>query len=160
MEYVKTKRQQIEKFLIKEAALLDQDLLNDWLDLFTDELIYWIPSGSSDINPMKHVSIIYDDRIRLEERVKRLQSGLAYGQEPKSKTCHLITNIEVDTDENEKIVVFSNFLIVELRRSIQTIYSGRNEHHLVHIGDDLKIQYKKIDLLNKNEYIGNLSFIL
>ncbi|WP_420489080.1 aromatic-ring-hydroxylating dioxygenase subunit beta [Neobacillus vireti] len=51
-------------------------------------------------------------------------------------------------------------MIVELRRSIQTIYSGRFEHKLRKNGNSWKIASKKVELINNNEFIGNLSFLL
>lgn len=151
---------QIEAFLYKEARYINGNQLTNWLDLFTKDCCYWVPCNEDDIDPETHVSIIYDDRTRLEERVARLNTGLAYGQQPRSKTKHLITNVEVVQEEEENVTVTSNFLIVELRRGIQTMYAGRNEHQLRFEGDDWKIRLKKIELINNNEPLGNLSFIL
>lgn len=152
-------RKQIEEFLIDEAAYLDEEKFSEWLDLFTEDSFYWIPSNQDDIDPNTHVSIIYDDKNRLEERVWRLQSGLAYGQEPKSRTRHLVTNVKVLHCEEDKVIVTSNFILVELRRSIQTIYSGRLEHHLKQTDTTWKIASKKVELINNNEFLGNLSFL-
>ncbi|MFJ7729099.1 aromatic-ring-hydroxylating dioxygenase subunit beta [Neobacillus sp. NPDC097160] len=152
--------QQIEAFLYKEARYINENKFEEWLALFTQDCRYWIPCNDNDIDPETHVSIIYDDRIRLEERVWRLQTGLAYGQQPQSKTRHLITNVEILEEFGEKIIVSSNFLLVELRRGIQTMFAGRNEHHLLFEGNGLKIGLKKVELLNNNEPLGNLSFIL
>lgn len=151
---------QIEAFLYKEARLINSNQLNDWVDLFTKDCHYWIPCNDDDIDPETHVSIIYDDRSRLEERVWRLETGLAYGQQPRSKTRHFISNVEVTGQSKEKVIVTSNVLITELRRGKQTFYSARNEHHLCWEGNDWKIKFKKIELLNNDEPLGNLSFIL
>lgn len=152
--------QQIEAFLYKEARYINDERFEEWLTLFTHDCRYWIPCNENDIDPETHVSIIYDDRKRLEERIWRLQTGLAYGQQPKSKTRHLITNVEILEEVGEKVIVSSNFLLVELRRGEQTIFAGRNEHHLLMEGNDLKISFKKVELINNNEPLGNLSFIL
>lgn len=152
--------QQVEAFLYKEARYINDNKLEEWLSLFTEDCIYWVPCNEDDIDPETHVSIIYDDRTRLEERVWRLQTGLAYGQQPRSKTRHLITNVEVMEEKEEGINVTSNFLLTELRRGIQTVYAGRNEHHLRIEENDFKISLKKVELINNNEYLGNLSFIL
>ncbi|MBM4763640.1 aromatic-ring-hydroxylating dioxygenase subunit beta [Bacillus sp. B15-48] len=156
----KVKLEQIETFLYKEARYINSHELDEWLDMFTDDCIYWLPCNSADIDPETHVSIIYDNRERLEERVWRLQTGLAYGQEPRSETCHLITNVEVLDENEDEIIVTSNLMLTELRRGIQTIYTARMEHHLVPKEDDFKIRFKKIELLNNNEYLGNMSFLL
>ncbi|RFU70497.1 aromatic-ring-hydroxylating dioxygenase subunit beta [Peribacillus saganii] len=160
MNTVMVERKEIEDFLIHEAFLINEEKFSEWLDLFTEDGIYWIPSNKDHIDPNTHVSIIYDDRERLEERVWRLESGLAYGQEPKSRTRHLITNVKILESDDQKVVVSSNFILVELRRSIQTIWSGRFEHQLRSQGGTWKIASKKVELINNNEFIGNLSFIV
>lgn len=160
MSTILLEKLEIEQFLIKEAALLDQDKLSEWLELYSDNAIYWIPCGGNDRDPDLHVSIVYDDRIRLGERVSRLQGGLAYGQEPRSKVCRMISNVDIVEKDEKNMVVHSNFVIVELRRSIQTVYAGRNIHHLIKNGDQWKIEKKTVQLINNDEYLGNLSFIL
>lgn len=159
---IKTKidLQQIEAFLYQEARYINENKLVEWLELFTDDCKYWVPCNDNDIDPETHVSIIYDDRKRLEERVWRLETGLAYGQQPQSKTRHLITNVEILEDQGDEMIVSSNFMLVELRRGEQTMYAGRNVHHIRLGGNNLKISLKKIELLNNNEPLGNLSFIL
>jgi benzoate/toluate 1,2-dioxygenase subunit beta len=151
---------EVERLLIKEAALINENRLDEWLDMFTEDCIYWIPCKDDQLDPNKYVSIIYDDRNRLDERVWRLKSGLAYGQEPKSKTRHLITNVDIREQKDDQVVVSSNFLIVELRKGVQNIHAGRFEHHLVQKGDAWKIKFKRVELINNDGFLGNLSFIL
>jgi 3-phenylpropionate/cinnamic acid dioxygenase small subunit len=160
MNQVKVEKQEVEAFLIDEAYLINEGKYTDWLELFTEEAIYWVPSNKDNYDPNTHVSIIYDNRERLGERVWRLESGLAYGQEPKSRTRHLITNIKILDKDDKHLTVSSNFIIVELRRGIQTTYSGRFEHKLRIDGPSWKIASKKVELINNNEFLGNLSFIL
>ena len=121
---------QVEAFLYEEARYINSHQLDEWLSMFTEDCTYWVPCNKADIDPETHVSIIYDDRVRLEERVWRLQTGLAYGQQPRSETRHLLTNVEVLEEQEEEVAVTSNFLIVELRRGKQSVYAGRQEHHL------------------------------
>jgi 3-phenylpropionate/cinnamic acid dioxygenase small subunit len=153
-------RWEIENFLYKEARLLDEGKLQDWLKLFTEDARYWIPCNRDDIDPMREVSIIYDDRQRMEERVWRIESGLAYAQEPRSRTRHLITNVEaLGGETDDSVAVSSNFVIYELRRGKQEAFAGRCEHHLQRGDDGWQIAYKKVELLNNNEAIDNLTFI-
>ena len=39
-----TLREQVENFLFKEAALLDEWRLDDWVDLFTEDGRYVVPT--------------------------------------------------------------------------------------------------------------------
>src|SRR5688572_8959212 len=80
-----------EQFLVHEAALLDEARFDDWLDLFTEDARYWVPSEPNQASPYDTVSLIYDDRRLLETRVRRLASPQIYSQEPRSRTSRIAT---------------------------------------------------------------------
>ena len=75
-----TLREQVVAFLVHEAELMDQGRHDDWLALWSPEGIYWVPCNEDDYDPRQHVSIIYDDHARLEERCFRLNSESAHSQ--------------------------------------------------------------------------------
>ena len=93
---------EIELFFVREARLLDEGKMEDWLELFSSECLYWIPMTPGGGNPMKEVSLAFDDRRRLEDRIYRLRTGYAWSQIPASRTIRLLSNIEVWNDA-EKI---------------------------------------------------------
>ena len=124
-------RQEIEAFLYHEARLLDEGRLDEWLALFTPDACYWIPCNADDVDPTRHVSLVYDDRQHLADRVWRLQSGWAHAQDPPSRTCRLVGNVAVTPGQIEgEAQVVSTFILVELRRGAQTTFAGRYEHRL------------------------------
>ena len=55
-----------EAFVYKEARLLDKYDLREWLTLFTEDALYWVPVNEENYDPTKHVSICYDNVTRLE----------------------------------------------------------------------------------------------
>ncbi len=151
----------IEQFLYREARLADESLYDEWMNLWTDDAIYWIPANLDDYDPHHHISIIYDDHERLQSRIDRLISGEAWAQEPKSRVRRLISNIENrGATENGDIEVCSNFILGELRRGRQTTYFAQQIHRLRPIADGLRIAFKKVILINNNEPIHNLTFIV
>src|SRR5438128_3427101 len=102
-------------FLHLEARLADEARYAEWLALWTDDAVYWVPATTDPgADPEKHLSHIYDNRGRLETRVKMLQSGFRYSQEPASPMRRLITNVEIADAGNGEIVAQSNFLLGEL----------------------------------------------
>ena len=154
-------RQEIEAFLYHEARLIDDGKLDDWLALFVEDLTYWIPCNEDDIDPQAHVSILYDDRQRLEARIWRLmQSGIAYAQVPPSRLRHLITNVEAHEDADGTVVAYSNFLILEVRRGRQNLFGGSQEHRLRRTDNTWQIISKKVNLLTNDLAIDNLTFII
>lgn len=156
------------QYLYREAALLDERRYREWLELFTDDATYWVPQAGGE-DPKRLVSISYDDRRRLEERVLRLEGGFAFAQDPPSRTCRVVGNVVLDDtgegaeQEEGDLPVSSNLMVAELRRAEQTVYAGRVEHRLVREdgGDgNLRIRRKVIRLINSDAPLGNLSFLL
>ncbi len=154
-------RQAVEQFLYREARLADESRYDEWAALWTDDAIYWVPTNTDDYDPRHHLSIIYDDRNRLQDRVDRLKSGAAWAQDPKSRMRRLISNIEIGpTNERGDIEVYSNFVLGELRRGLQAVYFGGQVHRLRPGPQGFKLAYKKVMLINNDEPIHNLSFLI
>jgi benzoate/toluate 1,2-dioxygenase beta subunit len=139
-----------ERFLVHEARLLDDGRFDEWLQLFTDDACYWVPSTPAQASPRETVSLIYDDRRLLETRVRRLASPRLYSQEPRSRTSRMVTNVSIEHDAHEGPVclVRSKFQLVEFRRGGQRIFAGSYFHHLVRGEGALRIKCKRVDLIN------------
>jgi 3-phenylpropionate/cinnamic acid dioxygenase small subunit len=153
-------RQQVEQFLYYEADLMDEHRYDEWLALWTDDALYWVPTGSDEIDPKREISLIYDDRTRLQVRIARLKSGFAHAQEPKSRMRRVISNIVIGETDNDAIIVASNFLLVELRRGKQDMFAGRSIHRLRPYQRSFKLVFKKVLLVNNDESIDNLTFLI
>jgi 3-phenylpropionate/cinnamic acid dioxygenase small subunit len=139
---------------------MDEHVYDEWLSLWTEDALYWVPCNDDDIDPQRHVSIIYDNRPRLEDRIERLKSGAAYAQEPKSRLRRVVANVEIEEGDNGEVTVYSNFNLTELRRSRQDTFAGRTIHKLRPQGASFKIAYKKVLLVNNDEVIDNLTFLI
>jgi benzoate/toluate 1,2-dioxygenase subunit beta len=153
-------KQSIEQFLYREARLLDSNKIAEWLDLFTDDAIYWVPAGGDDIDPLLHVSIIHDDKPALAKRVKRLASGFAYAQMPASRTHRMISNIELEEISGDEAKVHCVMLLTELSRHRQTVHSARCLFSLNRQGDGWRIRRKQVNLLRNDEMLEVTAFLL
>jgi benzoate/toluate 1,2-dioxygenase subunit beta len=154
----------VVEFLYREARLADEARYAEWLALWTDDVVYWVPATTEpDADPDKHLSHIYDNRGRLETRIKLLQTGHRYSQEPASLMRRLVSNIEVRVADNGELVAESNFVLAELaiqaRREMHW-WVGRTTHHLRRVGGGLKMCRKQVVLVNAAEPLPNLSFLL
>lgn len=153
-------RYEIEKFLFEEAQLMDEHRFDEWLSLWTEDCLYWVPSNLDDYDPRTHVSIIYDDRERLEDRIMQLKSGERWAQEPRSRMCRLISNVRFEED-GDQLTIYSNFILVELRRGEEDTFAARQIHKLrPNENGGFRITYKKVMLVNNDERIGNLTFLV
>jgi len=152
-------RRAAERLLYREAVCTDENRYEEWLSLWASECLYWVPSNSDDVDPRTHVNIIYDNRVAMEARVARLKTGAAWAQDPPSKMRRVIGNLEFERDGDD-IVVYSNFNLTELRRSRQDTFAGRTIHVMRRENGELKIAMKKVLLVNNDEVIDNLTFIV
>jgi 3-phenylpropionate/cinnamic acid dioxygenase small subunit len=152
------------EFVYREARLADEARYAEWLALCTDDAVYWVPATTDPAaTPGTHISHIYDNRARLESRIKLLQTGVRYSQEPASLMRRLVSNIEVTPSAAGELVVESNFLLGEL--SIQAKHQmhwwiGRTTHHLRRVEDSLRMSRTKVVLVNCAEPLPNLSFLI
>src|SRR5207253_1418587 len=110
-----TERQTATEFVYREARFADEARYAEWHALWTDDAVYWVPATTDPgADPEKHLSHIYDNRTRLDTRIKLLQTGHRYSQEPPSLMRRLISNVEVERAENGEFVAASNFILAEL----------------------------------------------
>jgi len=159
---------EVEQFLYREARLLDSRRFHEWLDLFTDDVRYWMAARSNRYpRSSKAIAILdpdrysEDDRGReaqlaildetketLRGRVARLETGMAWAEDPPSRTRHMISNIEVEaSDTGTEISVYSNFIVYRNRgETEQDFYVGAREDRLRRVGGEWKIAHRKLTL--------------
>jgi len=152
------------EFLYREARFADEARYAEWHALWTEDAVYWVPATTDPgARPDQHISHIYDNRARLDTRVKLLQTGHRYSQEPASPMRRLISNIEVARSEDGELVVESNFILAEL--SIQARHEmhwwvGHTTHRLRRVEGQLRMSHKKVVLINAAEPLPNLAFLI
>ncbi len=101
---------EVYDFLTHEARLLDERRLEEWLDLLTDDILYWMPMRSKvsradsdhEVSTLGELPYIEDDKDTLRMRVARLATGMAWGEDPPARTRHIITNVEVDSGPGDQ----------------------------------------------------------
>jgi 3-phenylpropionate/cinnamic acid dioxygenase small subunit len=154
-------RDQFRLLLEREARLLDQLRYEDWLAMYAAECIYWVPSTPQAGDPRREISVMFDDRRRLEDRVYRLRTGFAWSQAPASRTVRLIANVEAFRADREEVrMLRSNFLISEFWGDETRVLTGWAGHRVVREGENWKIQAKQVNLIDCDQCIRNPSIIL
>lgn len=156
-------RRAIEDFLHKEARLADESLYTEWEALVDDDMYYWVPRGEADPSRGRQVSITADNRSRLANRIKQLNTGVRHAQVPPSPMRRLIANLELSRRGPGEYVAKYNFSLFEMR--IQStghmqIWAGRMEFHLRRKEDGLRMFYKRVNLINADTPIPSIAFIL
>jgi len=143
-------REQFEIFLIHEGRLLDDREFESWMDLFTEDGLYWVPSTPGQPDPYNQASLFFDDRQLMKTRIERLRHPRIHIQTPPSRTNHMVSNVIVE-EADEKTgtyLVSSSMMMGEYRLDVQRFFMGRQFHRLVHDGDSFRIALKRINLIN------------
>jgi 3-phenylpropionate/cinnamic acid dioxygenase small subunit len=154
-------RDEFRRLLEREARLLDQLRYDDWLAMYTAECVYWVPSTPGAGDPRREISVMFDDRRRLEDRVYRFRTGFAWSQAPASRTVRLITNVEAfTTDRDDTRMLRSNFLISEFWGDETRVLTGWAGHRVIRDGAAWKIKAKQVNLIDCDQCIRNPSIIL
>ena len=161
-------RQSAEAFLYREARLLDEGRLDDWLALTTDDVVYWVPNNADDVDPAAHISIVYADAVRLRTRVWRVaESGMNHSQDPPSQTMRSISNVEIDgTEPNGDVRLRCNLLLYEFRPggarrdAVPNVFAARCRYRLRAAGEEWRSAYKQVSLLTMDGVLPALNYLL
>jgi p-cumate 2,3-dioxygenase beta subunit len=156
-------RLEVEDFLFAEASLIDTWRLPEWAELFTDDGSYYVPS--TDVDPMaspdNNLFYIADDRFRLGERVKRLMKRTAHAEFPRSKVCHLVSNVRVLGEREDETLATCAFVTYRTKFGVTDIYFGASHYRLVVRDGDIRIREKRAVLASDGlRSQGRVSFIL
>jgi benzoate/toluate 1,2-dioxygenase beta subunit len=154
-------RDQFRRLIEREARILDQLQFEAWIDLYTGECLYWVPSTPGGGDPRREIAVSFDDRRRLEDRIFRLRTGVAWSQMPPSRTTRMVSNVEVfRCGREDQRMVRSNFLISELLPDEIRTLTGWAGHRFRKVDGVWLISAKQVNLLNCDQCIRNPSTLL
>jgi 3-phenylpropionate/cinnamic acid dioxygenase small subunit len=165
--------QEVAEFLYAEAELLDERRYDDWLALLADDIRYWMPMrrnvkfGETEGEFTREASEIawFDEgKETLIRRVRQIQTGIHWAEEPQSRIAHLVSNVQLleatpSTADPREVTTKCRFLIYRNRVETETdLLVGKREDTLRREGDGWLIARRKI-ILDQNVLLTkNLTF--
>jgi 3-phenylpropionate/cinnamic acid dioxygenase small subunit len=160
-------QREIEQFLYEEAELLDDRRLHDWLALLADDIRYRMPTRDNRVRREQgkefsgetEMAYFDDDKRTLVQRVKRLDTGTAWAEDPPSRTRHLVTNVRIEPlAETGEYAVRSCFVLYRTRlRTDENLFVGRRNDVLRRTAGGWRIARREI-VLDQNVIMAkNLS---
>jgi 3-phenylpropionate/cinnamic acid dioxygenase small subunit len=157
-------KEEIEQFLYHEAELLDERRYEEWLALFAADAQYFMPMrrnvphdepereftrAGSDVNWFD------EGKDTLTRRVKQILTGIHWAEEPPSRICHMISNVQVVAARAPsavpgEVTVKSRFLVYRNRVETETDFLvGKREDVLRRVNGGWQIARRKI-ILDQN----------
>ncbi len=130
-------RREVEEFLYDEAELLDERRFREWLDTLADDLVYFMPmmfnvkfgqhQDREKTRIDRDMSWFNEGKWTLTKRAEQILTGVHWAEEPLSRLCRLVTNVQVtgvrqDEAGVEEVSVRSRFLIYQNRCEHEEYY--------------------------------------
>ena len=166
-------KQDVEAFLYHEANLLDDRRYEEWLDLLTDDVRYWVPMrrnvkfGELErefTREGQDINWFDEGKTTLTQRVRQILTGVHWAEEPLSRLSHLVTNVEItEATPNaayaEEVSLRCRFIIYRNRVATETdILVGRREDRLRRVDGEWRIAQRQV-FLDQNVLLAkNLTF--
>lgn len=139
---------EVEQFLYRQAELLDTRQWQQWIDLFTDDGVYWMPPNPSHTTWEGMPAIFAEDRNLMTVRMKRVLHPDAWSQRPLWGTNHVVSNVVIERATPTDVHVRSRFHMMELRRDDVRHFAGAYRHHLKRTKQGLRIKLQRVDMTN------------
>ena len=165
--------QEIAGFLYAEAELLDERRHDEWLALLAEDIRYWMPMrrnvkfGDTErefTRETEDISWFDEGKDTLTRRVRQIQTGIHWAEEPRSRITHMVSNVQLldavpDAGAPREVAVKSRFLIYRNRVETETdLLVGKREDTLRRAANDWQIARRTI-ILDQNVLLSkNLTF--
>ena len=163
----------MEDFLYAEADLLDERQFREWLNLLADDVTYFMPirrnvkfgQHAQRENTVQGSGISWfdEDKWTLTKRVDQILTGVHYAEEPLSRVCHMVSNVQIrrvtpSLDNPSEVEVRCRFLVYQNRIEYETYtFVGKRTDLIRRTSDGWKIARREI-LLDQNVLLAkNLS---
>ncbi len=166
-------KDEIEQFLYQEAELLDERRFEEWLDFLTEDIRYWMPMrrnvkfGELDREFTREghdINWFDEGKDTLVRRVNQILTGVHWAEEPLSRVCHSVSNIQIleatpSLSQPTEVSIKCRFLVYRNRVETETdILVGKREDTLRNVNGQWKIAQRKI-ILDQNVLLAkNLTF--
>ena len=166
-------KEEIQDFLYEEAEALDERNFEDWLDMLADDIRYWMPMRrnvkASELDREftregQDINWFDEGKETLERRVMQIRTGVHWAEEPLSRICHFVTNVQLlnatpSASDPTEVSVKCRFLIYRNRVQTETDFLiGKREDTLRKVNGAWKVAERKI-ILDQNVLLAkNLTF--
>ena len=164
---------EVEEFLYQEAELLDERRYEDWLSLLSDDIRYYMPMrrnvkfGELDrefTREGQDINWFDEGKDTLTRRVNQIQTGIHWAEEPLSRICHIVSNVQLleanpSASDPKEVKVKSRFLVYRNRMQTETDFLvGKREDVLRRVHGGWNIAQRKIILDQSVLMAKNLTF--
>lgn len=144
---------EVTNLVYREAMLLDRRRWDEWIDLFTEDAVYWVPAWANEEettnDPDNQLNLIYlRNRGGLEDRVFRIETRDSYASYPLDRTVHVVSNVLVESHAGDEIEATANCLVHSYGKKGSLTRGGMYDYTLRRENGALRISRKKITFID------------
>ncbi len=142
-----------QDLIFLEAEHLDQKNWDAWLDLYTEDAVFWMPTwineSQTTTQPETELNLLYlKGRSHLEDRIYRLKTDDSFASVPSARTVHLVSNVRLVQTEESHLTVKANWMVHSYGIHGALNRGGYYEYKLRKINGELKIAFKKVTMID------------
>ena len=146
-------RQDVTDLIYRESTLLDRRQWDEWIALYTEDAVYWVPSWANEEettdDPELQLNLIYlRNRGGLEDRVFRIESRDSYASVPLDRTVHVVSNVLLQTDNSAEIEATANCVIHTYGKKGGLTRASLYDFRFRRTDEGLRIVRKKITFID------------
>lgn len=143
-----------------EADRLDYAEYDDWLAMWAPGARYIVPVEPGVTDFEAHLNYAYDDQSMRAKRVQRLLSGVSVSASPVPRTIRSLSRFRLISDDGAIVELRCMQHLTESRRGRERSYVANLEFRLKREDAGFLIQQKVVRLINANQALGGISYIL
>ncbi|WP_411380259.1 aromatic-ring-hydroxylating dioxygenase subunit beta [Pseudomonas sp. MPB26] len=152
--------QEVTAFIWQEGDMLDHGEYDGWLKMWTEKGTYIIPIDPKETDFENTLNYAYDDHHMRELRVQRLTGGESISTSPQPRTVRMQSRFRVLADDGVQVTVRCAQNIREFRKESLKFYSADLTYELIRSEGSFKIQRKVISLINSDDALAGIGYIL
>lgn len=144
---------EVARLINREAMLLDRHRWDEWIGLYTEDAVYWVPSWANEeettSDPETQLNLIYlRNRGGLEDRVFRIESRDSYASVPLDRTVHLIGSILIERADGDEVSATASCLVHTYGKKGASTRASLYDFKLRRVEGALRIAQKKITFID------------
>jgi len=130
-------QQEIEQFLYHESRVLDERRFEEWFELLTDDIHYFMPTrynrlkreADKEFSGPNDAAFFDEDKRSIAQRIRRLNTGMAWAEDPPSRTRHMVSNVVIRPRGNGEYEVDCYFMLYRsrLEREVEMFVGMRHD---------------------------------
>ncbi len=130
-------QQEIEQFLDHESRVLDERRYEEWYELLADDIRYFMPTrynrlrreADKEFSAPDEAAFFDEDKQSIAMRIRRLNTGMAWAEDPPSRTRHMVSNVVIRPAANGEYEVECYYLLYRsrLEREVEMFVGMRHD---------------------------------